>query len=286
MNKKTKAIMAFALVGISSLCYPLQVNAQNQKSNMNNKKVTDGRDYLGDFAPKFAEVNDDVLFGEIWSRESELPRRDRSLITVAALMGSGITDGSLKAHLEKAKENGVTKSEMVEIITQLAFYTGWPKAWAVFFMAKEVYKEDAAEVKDNPFTRHLLFGLGEEQPEEYSKYFKGKSYANMMILPDKDTKALVGNVTFEPGSRNCWHSHNVEQILMATDGRGWYQEWNKPAQLLKPGDVVLIKPNTKHWHGATKNSWFTHIAIEGDAKTEKSEWFEMISDEEFNRLHE
>lgn len=84
------------------------------------EKVTAGRDYLGAFAPQFAAMNDDVLFGQVWSREKELAPRDRSLITVAALMGAGITDTSMKGHLEKAKENGVTKEEIVEVITQLA----------------------------------------------------------------------------------------------------------------------------------------------------------------------
>ena len=104
-------------------------------------KVTAGRDALGDFAPKFAEFNDDVLFGEVWSREAELSPRDRSLITVTALMSSGILDSSLKYHMTKAKENGITKEEMAEVLTHLAFYAGWPKAWAAFNMAKEVYGE-------------------------------------------------------------------------------------------------------------------------------------------------
>jgi 4-carboxymuconolactone decarboxylase len=106
------------------------------------KKVTAGRDELGAFAPKFAELNDDVLFGQVWSREEQLSPRDRSLITVSALMASGILDSSLQYHIQTAKENGVTKEEMAEVLTQLAFYAGWPKAWAAFRMAKEVWKED------------------------------------------------------------------------------------------------------------------------------------------------
>ncbi len=105
------------------------------------EKVTAGRDVLGEFAPKFGELNDDVLFGQVWSREAELSLRDRSLITVSALMASGILDSSLKGHIVRAKENGVTKTEMVEVLTQLAFYAGWPKAWAAFAMAKEIYSE-------------------------------------------------------------------------------------------------------------------------------------------------
>ena len=104
------------------------------------KKVTAGRDSLGEFAQKFAELNDDVLFGEVWSREDKLPLRDRSIVTVTALMASGITDSSLEFHLKSAKENGVTKDEIAEIITHAAFYAGWPKAWAAFRYAKEIWK--------------------------------------------------------------------------------------------------------------------------------------------------
>lgn len=105
-------------------------------------KITAGRDARGEFAPEFAHLNDDILFGEVWAREQKLSKRDRSLITVSALMASGILDSSLKYHISHAKENGVTKEEMAEAITHLAFYAGWPKAWAAFNMAKEIYSED------------------------------------------------------------------------------------------------------------------------------------------------
>lgn len=108
------------------------------------EKVTAGRDALGAFAPKFAALNDDVLFGEVWSREKELSPRDRSLLTVTALMSSGILDSSLQFHMGKAKENGVTKTEIAEALTQIAFYAGWPKAWAAFRMAKEIWADESA----------------------------------------------------------------------------------------------------------------------------------------------
>lgn len=102
-------------------------------------KVTAGRDELGEFAPKFAQLNDDVLFGEVWSREDKLSARDRSIVTVVALMASGILDSSLKFHLQNAKNHGVIKEEISEILTHAAFYAGWPKSWAAFRMAKEVW---------------------------------------------------------------------------------------------------------------------------------------------------
>lgn len=100
---------------------------------------TAGRDRLGEFAPDFARYNDDILFGEVWSRNDKLSLHDRSIVTVSALISSGMIDSALKFHLESAKKNGVTKEEMVEIITQLGFYAGWPKAWGAFNLAKEVY---------------------------------------------------------------------------------------------------------------------------------------------------
>lgn len=106
------------------------------------EKVTAGRDALGDFAPKFAELNDDVLFGEVWSREEKLSARDRSIVTVVALMASGILDSSLQHHLLNAKKHGVTAEEIAEILTHAAFYAGWPKAWAAFRMAKEIWEEN------------------------------------------------------------------------------------------------------------------------------------------------
>ncbi len=114
------------------------------------KKVTAGRDALGDFAPKFAELNDDVLFGQVWSREEQLSARDRSIVTVVSLMASGVLDSSLQFHILNAKNHGVTRGEMAEILTHAAFYAGWPKAWAAFRMAKEVYAENKRDSAEEP----------------------------------------------------------------------------------------------------------------------------------------
>ena len=137
--------------GVAAL---LMMNISAEAAAMENNKAvkvvqTAGRDRLGDFAPEFARYNDDILFGEVWSRNDILSLHDRSIVTICALVGSGILDSSLKYHIQNAKKNGVTRDEMVEIVTQLAFYAGWPKAWAVFPMAKEVYGEDAPMTIEN-----------------------------------------------------------------------------------------------------------------------------------------
>lgn len=106
---------------------------------------TAGRQQLGEFAPEFAHFNDDILFGEVWSRNDLLSLRDRSLVTITSLISQGITDNSLTYHLQEAKKNGITRSEAAEIITHIAFYAGWLKAWAAFNLAKTVWKDEESE---------------------------------------------------------------------------------------------------------------------------------------------
>lgn len=239
------------------------------------EKQTAGRNKLGEFAPKFAELNDDVLFGQVWSRQDKLSARDRSIVTLCVFMGKGMCDDSLKYHLMNARKNGVTKDEMAEIITHAAFYAGWPNAWAVFNLAKEVYKDDITENHGG------IFGMGEPN-DAYAKYFVGKSY----LKPIANTfDASIANVIFEPKCRNDWHIHHgSSQILLVVEGEGWYQEWGKPARRLTVGDVVEIPPEVKHWHGATKDEWFSHLAISTKRDGVATDWCEKVSDEQYDAL--
>ena len=125
-----------------------------------------------------------------------------------------------------------------------------------------------------------VFPIGEENTA-YADYFVGKSYLHMLSLE----RVPIGNVTFEPGRRNNWHIHHKGgQILLVTGGRGYYQEWGKPAQELKPGDVVNIPPEVKHWHGAAKDSWFSHLAVEVPAEGASNEWLEPVDIETYGTL--
>ena len=245
-------------------------------------KQTAGHDSLGDFAPKFAELNDDILFGEVWSREDKLSLKDRSMITITTLISKGIVDSSLKYHIQTARNNGITKSEMAEILTHIAFYAGWPNAWAAFRMAKEVYSE-GENVKEE---HGGFFGIGEPNTA-YAQYFVGNSYLKPLTNL-KETKVFIANVTFEPGCRNNWHIHKSTsgggQILICVEGEGWYQEEGKRAQSLKPGDVITIPANVKHWHGAKKDSWFSHLAVEVPGENTSNEWLESVSNEEYDKL--
>lgn len=250
---------------------------------MTMKKITAGRDVLGEFAPKFAQLNDDVLFGEVWSRESALSARDRSLITVTALMAQGLTDTSFGHHLQMAKENGITRSEIAEILTHAAFYAGWPKAWAAFRMAKDIWADAENTDEKQLHQNSMVFPIGAPN-DGFAQYFSGQSY----LAPVSTEQVKIFNVTFEPGCRNNWHIHEADkgggQILVCVAGRGYYQEWGKAPLELHPGDVVNIPPEVKHWHGAAPDCWFSHLVVEVPGEGTSNEWCEPVPEETYKEL--
>lgn len=295
----------------------LQFASQNKEDLNKMEKIvqTAGRNALGEFAPEFAHYNDDVLFGENWNNQ-DIDVKTRSIITVVALMASGITDSSLKFHLMNAKKHGVTQKEIAAIITHVAFYAGWPKGWAVFNLAKEVWQvgegdaqtnnaqennaqanntqennaqgnsAQGADDKEAAKARHaasMIFPIGEPNVA-YAKYFIGQSY----LAPVSTSQVGVHNVTFEPGCRNNWHVHHAKegggQILICVAGRGYYQEWGKDAVEMKPGGCINIPAGVKHWHGAAPDSWFSHLAVEVPGTEASNEWLEPVTDEQYGKL--
>lgn len=203
---------------------------------------------LFDFAPAIDDYLKEHLFGDIFSR-GVLTAQEREIATIAALKAIGNVEPQLNAHVQIGQHNGLTPQQTDKI--------------------KELATRQTPK-----------FGLGNKN-EAFKQYFIGQSYLNPL------TKEQLGifNVTFEPKCRNSWHIHHKGgQILIVTDGRGWYQEWGKPAQELKKGDVVNIPPEVKHWHGAAKDSWFSHIAIEVPSEGGSTEWLEKVSDNEYNKL--
>ena len=251
---------------------------------MNEKIVqTAGRQQLGEFAPMFAHLNDDVLFGEVWNEEA-VSVKTRCIITVVSLMASGITDTSLQYHLQNAKAHGVTKEEIAAIITHATMYVGWPKGWAVFRLAKEVWNEELPVVSDKDrYQNTIFFPIGEPN-DAYAKFFVGQSY----LAPLSMEQVPMFNVTFEPGCRNSWHTHHAAsgggQMLICVGGRGYYQEWGREAVEMTPGTVINIPANVKHWHGAAPDVWFSHIAVEVPGEGTSTEWLEAVSDEDYGKL--
>ena len=204
-----------------------------------------------DFAPAIDEFLKAHLFGDIFARDN-VDWQTRELATVAMLASLTNVDSQLKSHINVGKHNGLTDEQIAEIL----------------------------EIADRTGAQNVLFGFGNENTA-FAKYFIGKSY----LQPLAKEGISASNVTFEPKCRNNWHIHHkTGQTLLVVSGRGWYQEWGKPAQELKPGDVVEIPEGVKHWHGAAKDSWFTHIAISVPAEGASSEWLEAVSDTEYNKL--
>lgn len=174
---------------------------------------TAGHDQLGEFAPEFARLNDDILFGEVWSRNDLLSLRDRSLVTLTALISQDMTDSSLTYHLQTARQNGISRTEISEIITHIAFYAGWPKAWAAFRLAKDVWADDtpATDAKA-AFQRTMIFPIGEPNTA-YSRYFTGNSYlarisdtqVPLLTSPSSHAAATTGTST-KPrrAADRCW----------------------------------------------------------------------------------
>lgn len=244
---------------------------------------TAGKQQLGEFAPMFAHLNDDVLFGEVWN-EAAISIKTKCIITVVSLMASGITDSSLSYHLQNARAHGVTREEIVAIITHTAMYVGWPKGWAVFRLAKEVWNEEQPAMTEKERYQNTIFFLIGEANDAYAQYFVGQSY----LAPVSTEQIPIYNVTFEPGCRNNWHTHHAKngggQMLICVGGRGYYQEWGKDAVLMTPGTVINIPANVKHWHGAAPDSWFSHLAVEIAGEETSNEWQEAVSDEYYGRL--
>ena len=243
---------------------------------------TAGREQLGEFAPMFAHLNDDVLFGEVWN-ENAIDVKTKCIITVVSLMASGITDSSLAYHLQNAKAHGVTKEEIAAIITHTAMYVGWPKGWAVFRLAKDIWNEKAVpETEKDKYQNTIFFPIGAPN-DAYARFFVGQSY----LEPVSTEQVPIYNVTFEPGCRNNWHIHHAKnhggQMLICV-GRGYYQEWGKEAVLMTPGTVINIPSEVKHWHGAAPDSWFSHLAVEIPGEETGNEWLEAVDDAAYLKL--
>jgi quercetin dioxygenase-like cupin family protein/alkylhydroperoxidase/carboxymuconolactone decarboxylase family protein YurZ len=251
-----------------------------------------------DFAPAIDQFLKEHLFADVFAR-GILNNIDREIVTIAALANVNGLNPQLQGHFNIGMNAGLTEQQIRALISALSTKVGKAQADSANRLFDEVMKSKSAgnsktagndnyslepvdvvpvavATKDN-VENGGLFPLGEPVNPAW---FAGKAYLQMLVVPVAPHNIGVGNVTFSPGARNNWHLHNIGQFLLVTAGGGWYQEWGKPARLLKAGDVVNIPANVKHWHGATKDSWFVHLAITPGT----SEWFEPVTDEMYNNL--
>ena len=221
--------------------------------------VVTGRIY--EFEPAIDKYLKEHLFADIFAR-GVLSYDEREIITVAALSSMTEVEPQLQAHIKIAQNTGVSKEKIDEVL-KLTNY----KTKAQIEEEKKVFK-------------NIIFERGTPNTD-YADRFRGQSYLNIL----NQTGIRITNVTFEPKCRNNWHIHHKSgQVLLVLQGRGYYQEFGKPAQELHPGDVINVPPEVKHWHGASKNSWFVHLVIEAPVKKAETEWLEPVNDVEYNNL--
>jgi 4-carboxymuconolactone decarboxylase len=216
-------------------------------------------------APKFAELNDQVVFGDLW-RRTDLSPRDRSLVTIAMLAATGEAD-QLEPYLRRGVEAGLTPAQIGEALTHLAFYAGWPKAEAALKAAASTLGSSRAAAAtpaaapSSNFTGRVSVG----------ERFRGTGGSRLGGAP----------VTFEAGARTKWHIHPIGQLLVVMEGRGWMQIEGEPARALWSGDVVWTPPGAKHWHGATRASGMTHVAVAETVEGHDVRWLEPVSDAQY-----
>ena len=236
------------------------------------------------FEYEFAEATDYYLkahlFGDIFARDN-LTYADRELITVSALSGLEGVEPQLKSHIAGARNMGVTEEQLQGIVVALAANGLLNEAGRLAKAYNELSTSNLpTSLNSQPSTLNLPWPQGKSN-DAYAQYFVGQSYLQPYF-------GGVANVTFEPRCRNNWHVHHkAVQVLICVSGKGWYQEWNKPAVALTPGTVIAIPEGVKHWHGAAADSWMQHLAIHTQEQSgATNEWLESVSDAQYNSLGE
>ena len=242
-----------------------------------------GRGFNYAFAPATDYYLKAHLFGDIFARNN-LSFADRELVTIGALSGLEGVEPQRLSHANGSLRMGVTEEELRSVPATLASKVGATEAYRAALTVSEALNMPLTDLQgDGPaFIPQLTFPIG--QPNTgYAQYFIGHSY--LANVTTGGGQIPVNNVTFEPGCRNNWHIHHgFNQILICVCGNGWYQEWGKPAQALKPGDVIDIPDGVKHWHGAQADSWFQHLTYHTLSADGSNEWLEPVDDEHYDAL--
>ncbi len=244
-----------------------------------------GKPFNYTFAPREDYYLKAHLFGDIFASKV-LSEADREIVTVSGISSLPGCEAQVLAHSRGALHMGVSPDELRDVPAVLARKVGSAEAYRARTAIAQVLGDPAVAVDpENPADQGALKGI-EDSPwavgkfnSAYAQYFDGKSYLNPL-------GGGASNVTFEPGCRNHWHIHHKGvQVLVCVAGRGWYQEWGKPAVALTPGMVIAIPAEAKHWHGAAKDSWFQHIAYMTQMQEGASnEWLEAVDADAYNRL--
>lgn len=234
-------------------------------------------------APELAGYTDEVLFGDVWSG-GDLSPRDRSLVTLSALIKGGHT-GQLRGHVNRALDNGVEPAEIGAMITHLAFYAGWPNAVSALSEVRQVMEArgftaadmQAPVLADADRQRIMRKGSGAATAGAASN-FTGSVQITAPFSGAGGARVRGATVRFEAGARSAWHIHERGQTLVVTEGCGWTQREGGPIERICAGDVVMLAPGEKHWHGATASSSMTHVALSEGTGVE---WLKHVTDAEY-----
>lgn len=234
---------------------------------------------MGGTAPALARYTNDVLFGDLW-RRTDLAPRDRSLATITALIASGQVD-QLGFHIERGMNNGLTRTEVSETITHLAFYAGWPRAVSAVAVAKKVFEARTAVGNSAPLE---ILRQGSQPPTKGSPdNFIGSVSVDQRFQRSDPARLGGGIVTFQPGAHTAWHTHPLGQTLIVISGTGWVQREGGPVEEIKTGDVVWIPPGVRHWHGATATSAMSHVALAEALDGKSVDWMEHVPAQQYRR---
>jgi 4-carboxymuconolactone decarboxylase len=231
---------------------------------------------IGPIAPKLAALTNEVLFADLW-RRPDLAPRDRSLVTLAALAANGDETG-LAFHVGLGLRNGLTRVEIGETLTHLAFYAGWPKATAAVAVADKAFRDLDAAAAPATGSRLTITSPGSQPVQGSAATFTGAVTVTSPFKGGGQSRLGGATVTFEPGARSNWHSHPLGQLLIVMAGEGLVQAEGEPVRRMKVGDVVWTPPGVKHWHGATPASAMTHVAVAEALDGKSVTWLEPVTD--------
>jgi 4-carboxymuconolactone decarboxylase len=233
---------------------------------------------MGGTVPGLARYTNSVLFGDLW-RRPDLAPRDRSLVTIAALIAMG-QDDQLAFHVDRGMTNGLTRTEVSEIITHLAFYAGWPRAVSAVPVAKTVFEARAGAGKGSMLLEILRQGSQPAAKGSADNFIGSVTIDQRFQRPDP-ARVGGGIVSFEPGARTAWHTHPLGQTLIVISGTGWVQREGGPVEEIRVGDVVWIPPGVRHWHGATAATAMSHVAIAESLDGKSVDWMEQVPEQQY-----
>lgn len=234
---------------------------------------------VGPTVPALADLTNRVLFGDLW-RRPELSPRDRSLVTMAALIATGRSE-QLPFHAGRAMDNGLTREEAAEVVTHLGFYAGWPQAMSATPVLERVFASRTAAAGPSVAVDLRVVRAGSAPTPGPAERFTGQVVVAGLYRGDEPARISGGTVSFAAGARTAWHTHPLGQTLFIVSGRGWVQREGGPREEVGAGDVVWIPPNVRHWHGAVADQPMTHFAVAEALNGGVVTWMELVSDGEY-----